>query len=110
MGVVLESGEELRADLVISNAHPQITFLRLIEERQLPAEFVSDIRNYDSRSGTVKVNLGISELPNFTSVPGTNLQPHHTGAIELAHSMAYIQQAFDDARQGRGRPSRTATG
>jgi phytoene dehydrogenase-like protein len=101
-GVVLESGEEIRADLVISNAHPQITFLRLLEERQLPAEFVTDIRNFDSRSGTVKVNLGISELPSFVSHPGTNLQPHHTGAIELAHSMAYVQQAFDDARQGRG--------
>ena len=78
-GVVLESGEEIRADLVISNAHPQITFLRLLEERQLPAEFVTDIRNFDSRSGTVKVNLGISELPNFTSVPGTTSSPPHRG-------------------------------
>ena len=102
VGVALESGEEIRSDLVVSNAHPQLTFLRLIEEGQLPAEFVTDIRNYDSRSGTVKVNLAISELPSFTSHPGTNLQPHHTGAIELAHSMSYIQQAFDDARQGRG--------
>jgi phytoene dehydrogenase-like protein len=102
VGVVLESGEEIRAKLVISNAHPQITFLRLLDEHKLPAEFVRDVRNYDTRSGTVKVNLAISELPDFRSHPGTNLQPHHTGAIELAHSMEYVQRAFDDARQGRG--------
>jgi phytoene dehydrogenase-like protein len=101
-GVVLEDGEELRAPIVISNAHPQITFLRLIDRAELPGEFVRDIEGYDTRSGTVKVNLAISELPDFRSHPGTNLQPHHTGAIELAHSMDYIQRAFEDARQGRG--------
>jgi phytoene dehydrogenase-like protein len=101
-GVVLEGGEELRAPIVISNAHPQITFLRLIGRADLPGEFVRDIEGYDTRSGTVKVNLAISELPDFRSHPGTNLQPHHTGAIELAHSMDYIQRAFEDARQGRG--------
>ena len=101
-GVVLETGEELRAPIVISNAHPQITFLRLLDRSELPEEFVSDIEGYDTRSGTVKVNLAISELPSFRSHPGTNLQPHHTGAIELAHSMDYIQRAFEDARQGAG--------
>jgi phytoene dehydrogenase-like protein len=101
-GVVLAGGEELRASIVISNAHPQITFLRLIDRADLPGEFVRDIEGYDTRSGTVKVNLAISELPDFRSHPGTNLQPHHTGAIELAHSMDYIQRAFEDARQGRG--------
>jgi phytoene dehydrogenase-like protein len=101
-GVVLETGEEIRAPIVISNAHPQITFLRLLDRSQLPGEFVSDIEAYDTRSGTVKVNLAISELPDFRSHPGKNLQPHHTGAIELAHSMDYLQRAFEDARQGRG--------
>jgi phytoene dehydrogenase-like protein len=101
VGVVLESGEEIRAGIVIANAHPQITFLRLLDPDQLPPEFVADIRNYDTRSGTVKINLAISELPDFISNPGTNLQPHHTGAIELAHSMDYLQRAFEDARQGR---------
>jgi phytoene dehydrogenase-like protein len=102
VGVVLANGEELRATIVISNAHPQVTFLRLIDPDALPAEFVEDVRSFDSRSGTVKVNLAISELPDFRSHPGTHLQPHHTGAIELAHSVEYIQRAFEDARQGRG--------
>jgi phytoene dehydrogenase-like protein len=101
-GVVLADGEELRAPLVISNAHPQITFLRLIDRDALPGEFVRDIEGYDTRSGTVKVNVAIQELPDFRSHPGKNLQAHHTGAIELAHSMDYLQRAFEDARQGRG--------
>jgi phytoene dehydrogenase-like protein len=101
-GVVLADSEELRAPLVISNAHPQITFLRLIDRDALPGEFVRDIEGYDTRSGTVKVNVAIQELPDFRSHPGKNLQAHHTGAIELAHSMDYLQRAFEDARQGRG--------
>jgi phytoene dehydrogenase-like protein len=99
-GVVLATGEEVRAPIVISSAHPQITFLRLVDSSRLPVDFVRDIERYDSRSGTVKVNLAISELPDFRSHPGTDLQVHHTGAIELAHSMDYIQRAFEDARQG----------
>ena len=102
VGVVLESGEELRAPIVISNAHPALTFLRLLDPASLPDEFVGDIEHYASRSGTVKVNLAISELPEFRAYPGKHQQPHHSGAIELAHSMDYVQRAFEDARQGRG--------
>jgi phytoene dehydrogenase-like protein len=102
VGVVLADGSELRAPIVISNAHPALTFLRLLDPAGLPADFVEDIRRYDTRSGVVKVNLAIGELPDFRAVPGTHLQTHHTGAIELAHSMDYIQRAFEDARNGRG--------
>ena len=47
------------------------------------------------------MNLALSELPDFTSQPGTDLQPHHTGAIELAHSLEYLETAFQEARGGR---------
>ena len=67
----------------------------------MPDDFVAAIRRWRSRSGTVKVNLALSELPDFTSQPGTDLQPHHTGAIELAHSLEYLETAFQDARGGR---------
>ena len=74
------------ADTVVAATHPQITFLRQIDDRELPDDFVEDLKNWQSRSGTVKVNLAISELPSFSADPGTNVQEHHGGAIELCHS------------------------
>jgi phytoene dehydrogenase-like protein len=100
-GVALVDGEELSTDTVISAVHPQIGFLRHLDAAELPDDFVTAIRRWRSRSGTVKVNLALSELPDFTSHPGTHLQPHHTGAIELAHSLEYLEQAFQEARSGQ---------
>ncbi len=100
-GVVLESGEELSAETVVTAIHPAITFLEQLERNDLPADFVSEIEKFRSRSGTVKVNLALAELPNFTATPGTQVAEHHGGAIELAHSVDYIERAFQDAREGR---------
>src|SRR3954463_11452341 len=58
-GVVLEGGEELYAPVVVTTAHPQISFLRLLDRADLPADFVSDIERWKTRSGTVKVNLAL---------------------------------------------------
>src|SRR5499427_5057209 len=52
-------------------------------------------------SGVVKINLALAELPDFTADPGTGLQEHHTGSVEMAPSMEYIERAFLDAREGR---------
>jgi len=100
-GVALTTGEEIETDLVVSAVHPEIGFLRHLDASELPDEFVAAIRRWRSRSGTVKINLALSELPDFTSHPGTDLQPHHTGAIELAHSLEYLETAFQEARSGR---------
>ena len=60
-----------------------------------------DIETWKSRSGVVKINLALSELPDFTADPGTNQQEHHTGSVEMAPSVEYIERAFQDAREGR---------
>ena len=86
---------------MVTAVHPQIGFLRHLDAGELPDDFVTAIRRWRSRSGTVKVNLALSELPDFTSHPGTHLQPHHTGAIELAHSLEYLETAFQEARSGQ---------
>ena len=99
-GVALADGTELATDLVVTAVHPQIGFLRHLDASELPDDFVAAIRRWRSRSGTVKINLGLSRLPDFTSHPGSNLQPHHTGAIELAHSLDYLETAFVEARHG----------
>ena len=69
-GVTLASGEEIDAATVITTAHPQISFLRLLDPAVLPADFVADIQRWQTRSGTVKINLALDRLPEFTSHPG----------------------------------------
>ena len=53
------------------------------------------------RSGTVKVNVALSELPDFLAWPGTEPHERFTGSVELCHSIDYLQRAFQDAREGR---------
>ena len=100
-GVVLESGEEIRAGVVVSSLHPRTAFLDHVGREHLPGDFVRDIERWKSRSGVVKINLALAELPDFTADPGTDLAEHHTGSVEMAPTMEYIERAFIDAREGR---------
>jgi phytoene dehydrogenase-like protein len=100
-GVALESGEELRAPLGVTTIHPKIAFLELIDRGQLPETFVRDIERWRTRSGVVKINVAISELPDFIADPGTSQQDHHTGSVELCFSTQYAEEAFQDAHMGR---------
>jgi phytoene dehydrogenase-like protein len=101
VGVALEDGTELRAPVLVTTIHPKIAFLDLIERHELPADFVWDIERWKTRSGVVKINVAISELPDFVSMPGTDMQAHHTGSVELCFSPQYAEQAFQDAHMGR---------
>jgi phytoene dehydrogenase-like protein len=100
-GVVLEDGSEILAPIIVTSLHPKKAFLEQIDHRELPDDFVHDIEHWKTRSGVVKINLALSELPNFTADPGTNQQEHHTGSVEMAPSMEFIERAFLDAREGR---------
>ncbi len=101
-GVVLESGEELRAPVVVTTLHPKTAFLEQIPAGELPDSFVRDIEHWKTRSGVVKINLALAELPNFTADPNeTDIPEHLTGSVEMAPSMEYIEKAFTDAREGR---------
>jgi phytoene dehydrogenase-like protein len=97
-GVVLESGEEIEADQVASSCDPKRTFLKLVEEKDLPSDFVSDVKRFKIRGSSGKVNLALSELPNFTCLPG--MGPHLKGAISISPSMDYIERAYDEAKYG----------
>jgi phytoene dehydrogenase-like protein len=99
-GVTLESGEELRADVVVAATHPQITFLEHIDPALLPSDFIGRIERWRSRSGTVKVNVAVDRLPEFTAKPGYDPEVHG-GTIVLAESLDDIEGAFQDAVAGR---------
>ncbi|HEY5990353.1 MAG TPA: NAD(P)/FAD-dependent oxidoreductase [Streptosporangiaceae bacterium] len=100
-GVVLATGEEIHAKVIVSTLHPRTAFLEHVGAEHLPADFTRDIERWKTRSGVVKINLALSELPDFTADPGSQLQEHHTGSVEMAPSMEYIERAFQDAREGR---------
>ncbi len=76
---------------------------------ELPEDFVSDIEHWKTRSGVVKINLALAELPNFTADPSSGLAEHHTGSVEMAPTIDYIEAAFQDARAGRPHWPRSAT-
>ena len=101
VGVALTGGEELRAPVVVSCVHPKIAFLELLDRAELPEDFVRDIEHWRTRSGVVKVNVAMSELPDFISQPGKNQQDHHTGSVELCFSPEYAERAFQDAHMDR---------
>lgn len=100
-GVVLEDGTELAATRVVSNADAAVTFLKLIDDSELPADFVADVRAIDYASPSLKINVALAELPDFTAAPGAGPAPHHRGTIHIAPTFDYIERAFDDAKYGR---------
>ena len=98
VGVVLANGEEIRAKIVVSGLDPRQTFINLVGESHLPEDFAAAIRRYKFRGSSGKVNLALSELPNFTCLPGVG--PHLRGAISISPSLDYVERAYDDAKYG----------
>ena len=103
-GVVLESGEEIQANIVVSNLTPHLTFLRLLEPDVLPPDFTAQIKNYRSEGTSCKINLALRGLPRFRALPETP-GPQHRATMHICPSMEYIERAWDDAKYGT--PSRS---
>jgi phytoene dehydrogenase-like protein len=99
-GVALADGEEILANCVASNADANVTFLKLLSPDELPAEFVDAVRLIDYTSPSLKINLALSELPEFACLPDTSAG-HHRGTIHISPSLDYIERAYDDAKYGR---------
>jgi len=97
-GVALASGEEIAAGVVVSGLDPRLTFTRLVDPKELPADLVDGVRRYKFRGSSGKVNLALSGLPDFTCLPG--LGPHLRGAISISPSIEYLERAYDDAKYG----------
>jgi len=97
IGVVLADGEEIYARTIASAADPYVTFRKLIDEKELPDDFVSAIDKFKFRGSSGKVNLALDTLPKFSAM--TN--PMFLGrAMEISPSVDYIEQAYDDAKYG----------
>jgi phytoene dehydrogenase-like protein len=97
-GVVLGDGTEIEARCVVSNLNPKLTFLDLVGPAALEPDFIARIRRYKCGSGTFRMNVALSELPDFAAAPGRDAQEHHRSGIILAPSLAYMERAYFDAR------------
>lgn len=98
-GVLLEDGREIQAAIVAANIHPKLLFRRLVEPAALEADFRRRIDAYHSGSGTFRMNVALSELPDFTCLPGKIPAEHHASGIVLAPTLDYMDRAYHDARQ-----------
>ncbi|MCS6945336.1 MAG: NAD(P)/FAD-dependent oxidoreductase [Sutterellaceae bacterium] len=97
VGVLLENGEEIRARAVAANVNPKLLYQRLLDRSVLPQRFAEAIGRYRCGSGSFRINVALSELPDFACLPGTQPQPHHASGILFAPSLAYMDRAWRDA-------------
>jgi phytoene dehydrogenase-like protein len=103
-GVVLADGEEILARVVASNLDPRKTFLELMAAGDLPGDFVDGIRKFRSEGTSLKMNLALNGLPEFTAFPSDppgSAGPQHRATMHLCPSVEYIERAWDDAKYGR---------
>jgi phytoene dehydrogenase-like protein len=99
-GVVLANGDEIRAARVVSNLDAHVTFLRLMDRADLPEEFADAVAHLDYASASCKINLALSEAPDFTCLPGRGAGPQHHGTIHICPDRTYIEKAYDRAKYG----------
>jgi len=97
-GVELADGEVIESKRVVANVNPKLLFDQLVAPEHVDADFRARIAAYRCGSGTFRMNVALSALPDFTALPGRQAQPHHSSGIIMAPSLAYMEQAYFDAK------------
>jgi len=98
-GVVLEDGSDLQARVVVSNLNPKLLFEKLVGPEHLAQPFKDRMSAWKCGSGTFRMNVALSELPNFTCLPSLCRAEHHGASIVIAPSLTYLDEAYMDARR-----------
>ncbi len=97
-GVLLDNGEEIRAKIVVSNLDVKRTFLKLVEEGDLPGDFVKSVKNFKIRGSSGKVNIALDGLPRFPALPEGS--PCMRGDLHFTDSIERMERAYDDWKAG----------
>lgn len=98
-GVALADGTEYVAPLVISNADPVETFAHLLARADVPPAERERLATWRIEGCSLKLNLALGELPDFSARPGNAVAaPHHLATLHVAPSLDYQQTAHDEAR------------
>ena len=98
-GVILDNGSKIMSNKVISNLNPKLLFSNLINHDDVDKEYLRKILNYKCGSGTFRMNVALSELPNFNCLPGKEIAEHHKSGIIIAPTLTYMDEAFTDAKK-----------
>ena len=98
-GVILDDGSKIMSNKVISNLNPKLLFSNLINHDDVDKEYLRKILNYKCGSGTFRMNVALSELPNFNCLPGKEIAEHHKSGIIIAPTLTYMDEAFTDAKK-----------
>jgi phytoene dehydrogenase-like protein len=99
-GVILDDGTEIKSRAVLSNADPKRTFLGLLDARDLPEEFREKIRGIKMAGPCAKVNLVLSEEPQFTATPA-GAPPQQRTLYTLVRSLEFAERCYDIAKFGQ---------
>ncbi|MHA6642545.1 phytoene desaturase family protein [Mesorhizobium sp. A623] len=97
-GVVLAGGEEIYGKLVVSNADVKRTFLKLVEEKELPDIFLRRVKNFKIRGSSGKVNIALDSMPEFPALPKDS--PCLRGDLHFTDSVERMERAYDDWKAG----------
>ncbi len=97
-GVQLKDGRVIEARCVAANVNPKLLYLQLIDAPALDADFRRRIQAWKCGSATFRMNVALNELPDFNCLPGSDVALHHQSGIIMAPSLAYMEQAYFDAR------------
>jgi phytoene dehydrogenase-like protein len=100
-GVTLTSGEVIDAGVVVSNADPKRTYLKLVPEGELPADYRRSIEKIKIESPVMKINLATRELPKYWMLKDEEQRQGSSGGLFVAPSIDYMQRAYEEARNGR---------
>jgi phytoene dehydrogenase-like protein len=101
-GVRLADGERIEARRVASGVDAHLTFEKMLDPMHLPESFRRAVSRIDYASASLKINLAVSELPDFTCLPGKEqVGPQHRGTIHIGATPEYLERAYDDAKYGR---------
>jgi phytoene dehydrogenase-like protein len=98
VGVETDEGEIIHAAVVAAGINPKLLYLELVDALDLPEGFRRRMENWRCGSGTFRMNVALSELPDFTALPGRACAEHHASGIIIAPSLAYMERAYFDAR------------
>ena len=99
VGVRLADGEELLAPVVLSNMDVRRTFLKTMNEAELPDEFLRQVRNFKIRGSSGKLNIALDGLPEFPALPPGS--PCMRGDMHVTDTIEMMERAYDDWKEGR---------